>query len=57
VLLSWALTRSTAEECAMPQNSMIPRDRDEDPVFESPEEADGSDEDFLDDLNIVLADE
>jgi hypothetical protein len=41
----------------MPQNDMIPRDRDEDPVFESPEELDSSDDDFLDDLNIVLSDE
>lgn len=44
----------------MPDNTMIPRDRDYDEDLErfcGPEEADGPDDDFLDDLNIVLADE
>ncbi|WP_279387875.1 hypothetical protein [Streptacidiphilus pinicola] len=39
---------------------MIPRDRDHDDDLErfyGPEEPDSSDDDFLDDLNIVLADE
>ncbi|WP_269084811.1 hypothetical protein [Streptacidiphilus anmyonensis] len=42
----------------MPQNEMIPRDRGDDPVvFQAPEESDSSDDDFLDDLNIVLAED
>jgi hypothetical protein len=41
----------------MPQNDMIPRDRDEDPVYDMGEELDSSDDDFLDDLNIVLSDD
>ncbi|WP_268874072.1 hypothetical protein [Streptacidiphilus melanogenes] len=42
----------------MPQNGMIPRDRGDDPmIYEGPEESDSSDDDYCDDLNIVLADE
>ncbi|WP_268873569.1 hypothetical protein [Streptacidiphilus neutrinimicus] len=42
----------------MPQHEMIPRDRGEDPrLDERSEDLDGADEDFFDDLNIVLTDE
>ncbi|MEY9875143.1 hypothetical protein ABH931_004644 [Streptacidiphilus sp. MAP12-33] len=42
----------------MPQNEMIPRDRGDDPaIYERSEETDGPDDDFLDDLTIVLAED
>lgn len=42
----------------MPQNEMIPRDRGEDPVvYGRFEERESSDDEFLDDLNIVLGDD
>jgi hypothetical protein len=51
-----------AKERAMPNKGSTPQDPDPDDDFDfdfetDPEEADRSDDDFLDDLNIILSDE